>query len=563
MKRGKGKGEGGREKRLSDGFLNFPLFSFLLPLLFLSACATPTPQILFPSPGATLTNPIYLEANTTVRWYLGKELLGEGSSWSGNLKPGEHTVRAQAGGEVSMALRVEEDFPIGKIRNIAAGQKTIDLPGGKYKAIWGNTTGQTLRWPGSSDTVASSTSEVMNPSEHDLLRPFEQKLFAKPQRKIPFTLNAQSEYQPGSVREFRLLNLESTGSEVIEAELVWSGVNTLAYVHQAKGVDLSEIGTRVSPIARDFDNRILRRIHAAFGPHADVDNNHKVILLFSPRLNASKFAVGFFYVGDLLANGPDNPDSNQAEVLYLGLPEVGNFNFSSASLAATACHEFQHLVNFSNFSLPYIENPEPPFAPLWLNEGMSHLAEDLCGYNTLGGNLAFVARYLNKAHQTSLSESNLEGQGDTIERRGAGYLFMRYLTELKGGVTVDGAELKGDGGQFLHRLLGQRLGNLTDIAKTAGMEPAEVLWRWWWMLAGVEGSYQNPVLDPSTSDHLGVDLHLGHVQLTDQYGFELDGLKPVEGWPKALPAHAFALRELAGPLHLEIPPGSVQVVRLE
>jgi hypothetical protein len=42
-----------------------------LSTLLLGCTRQPAPQILFPSSGATLTNPVHLEANTAVRWYLG------------------------------------------------------------------------------------------------------------------------------------------------------------------------------------------------------------------------------------------------------------------------------------------------------------------------------------------------------------------------------------------------------------------------------------------------------------------------------------------------------------
>jgi hypothetical protein len=138
---------------------------------------------------------------------------------------------------------------------------------------------------------------------------------------------------------------------------------------------------------------------------------------------------------------------------------------------------------------------------------------------------------------------------------------MRYLMELRGDVVVSGAELKGSGAEFLRQLLQQRADDLADIARINRSESSQVLWRWWWMLA--EGSYKERIPDPSTGDYVGIDLRLGHVQLTESYGFELEGVKPVKDWPKALPVHAFALRELVGPMHLEIPPGSVQIIRLE
>lgn len=538
--------------------------------LWLAGCARgPAPEIRFPSPGAKLANPVHLEANTEVRWFDGQAYLGRGRVWKGSLSPGTHRVRAVGVGEASLELEVEEDYPLDVIRAVPSGTAELDLPPGKYRVIWGNLSGKPIQ--------AGEPSARTQPPSHtprlEPVRALEHELLQKPQRKIELKPGKQLQGLPelGSKRSFRLLDLDSPGSELIEARLVWAGANVLAYVHEAAGYDVGELAAAVGPIVRVFDGEILERVRTAFGPYADVDGNARILLLFTPRLNQSGLAVGFFYAGDLLAYGPDNPDSNEADMLYLGVPQPEDFNFSSASLTATACHELQHLVNFSNYTLPYVGNPDPPLSPLWLNEGMSHLAEDLCGYNLLGGNLAFVSRYLERVPRTSLTAADLNGQGDTLERRGAAYLYLRYLMERAGGLALQNGRLVDKGGlRFTRRVTAERAASHQDVARLAGIQATEALWRYWWTLAlSGEGrlawaEFEPRVLDPVTGDYLGVDLRLGKVRLTPQHAFELNGVKPTLQWPSTLPPAAFALREVQGPCRLELPrAGAVQVLRVE
>jgi hypothetical protein len=202
---------------------------------------------------------------------------------------------------------------------------------------------------------------------------------------------------------------------------------------------------------------------------------------------------------------------------------------------------------------------------------MSHLAEDLCGYNLLGGNLAFVSRYLEQVPGTSLTAGNLNGQGDTVERREAAYLYLRYLMEQAGGLALQGGELVDKGGlRFTRRVIAERAAGYEDVARLAGLRAGEALWRYWWTLAlSGEGrlawaEYGPRVLDPGTGDYLGVDLRLGRIQLTPQHAFELNGVKPIPQWPSTLPPSAFALREVEGPGRFALPQtGRVQVLRLE
>jgi hypothetical protein len=482
-------------------------------------CASPPVRVVFPLDKAVLANPVHLEATQSVVWLINQKPVGEGKTWSGNLPEGKHQITAHtSASKSSIGVYVEADFPLGKPRSLPS-RRNLDLPEGAYALVWGNT-----------------AEAMLSTNAGEPIRQLEAALLQRPQRKAqPIrALNLSTE------RVFRVVNLEG-GHTLETARLIWSGAHILAYSTVSSPEALQ--------VAQLFDQRLMR-IKQAFGAYADVDQNGKVIVLFTPKINATKQAVGFFYAADLLAQGPANPDSNQAEILYLGVPEA-NPNFSVASLTATACHELQHLINFSNTTLPYITNAQPPVSPLWLNEGMSHLAEDLCGYNIRGGNIAFVARFLQKPWETSLTSSNLHGQGDSVERRGAAYLFLRYWTEQQGGYSP-GTVLQDKGGlQFLRAL--SRTTGLDDIAKLVGVSNRELLWRWWWAL--VQGSYQAPI--PEEDDQHGLNLNQGQTA----WG-TLEGLQSPPVWPKRLVGSGFAFASLTGPLTTQLPPGEVQILRL-
>ncbi len=346
---------------------------------------------------------------------------------------------------------------------------------------------------------------------------------------------------PPAQRTFKVLNLRGYGYDEVAADLVLDGESTLAYLETGQ---TEEVRDEVAVLAGAFDSRIQKRVQTAFGRYSDVDGNGKVILLFTPRLNASGLAIGFFYPGDLFPATDDLPESNEAEVLYLGVPEEDSFNFSADSLSATACHELQHLVNFSHVTLPYAGDPNPPLSPIWLNEGLSHLAEDLCGYNTLGGNLAFVARFLQRPWEISLTSTGADGTGDSIERRGAAYLFLRYAMEQAGGVQLDaGGGLTGGGLSFTRALMSPDALTLNAIAeKSIGVrDGARLLWRWWWTMVAANlehggmdvagrypwAVYAPPVYDAQTGDELGVDLFRGEITLAN-YTFTLNGFQYAE-----------------------------------
>ena len=126
----------------------------------------------------------------------------------------------------------------------------------------------------------------------------------------------------------------------------------------------------------------------AFGRESDIDANGKVIFLLTDAVNdlsgsctGGSIILGFFYGGDLLPRSGGNPGSNEAEIFYGLVPNTTggcavSLNFVKQQIAPVFIHEFQHMISYNQHVLvrPGVSGEE-----VWLNEGLSHFAEELGG----------------------------------------------------------------------------------------------------------------------------------------------------------------------------------------
>ncbi len=169
-------------------------------------------------------------------------------------------------------------------------------------------------------------------------------------------------------------------------------------------------------IADEFDLTVYPTGTTYFGEAADLDGNGRVTLVFTPEVNAltppgGGRINGFFLLADLAASGRQGgagvpgedgatcPASNEGEILYIGVAdptgEFGSpFTKAQALRAArrTAAHELQHLlaaeqrVVLGSQDFGAVEES-------WLDEGLSHLAEELVGLRLMelpqGQNITF------------------------------------------------------------------------------------------------------------------------------------------------------------------------------
>jgi hypothetical protein len=150
--------------------------------------------------------------------------------------------------------------------------------------------------------------------------------------------------------------------------------------------------------ATTFDTLVFGMDTAAFGAPFDMDGNGRVILFFTSAVNAltppgaGGFVGGFFFSRDLfpvVATPQVNfacATSNEGEMFYLPVVDPnGLFNgffkvkaTMQTDIIATLAHEFQHLINASRRI--YVTVAAVDFEVVWLNEGMSHIAEELLYY---------------------------------------------------------------------------------------------------------------------------------------------------------------------------------------
>ncbi|MEM7417222.1 MAG: IPT/TIG domain-containing protein [Gemmatimonadota bacterium] len=203
-----------------------------------------------------------------------------------------------------------------------------------------------------------------------------------------------------------------------------------------------------------FDDVIYPTVTDRFGTPSDLDANQRIVVLFTPVVNAmtargaTGFVGGFFIGVDLL---PDENGSNGAEVFYTLAPDP-NGDFSDprpkdrlqAVTPAILAHEFQHMVNFNERVL---QRGGEGNDAVWLSEGLAQFAEEAVAraYDERGddeaaalfrvGAIERARRYMAGPDTVSLLVSFGSG---TLSERGGGFLHVLYLEDHFGeGIVRD------------------------------------------------------------------------------------------------------------------------------
>ncbi len=223
-----------------------------------------------------------------------------------------------------------------------------------------------------------------------------------------------------------------------------------------------------------FDTLIGPLDIQTFGTPSDIDKNGKTIIFFTKEVNkltprgSNGVVGGFFFERDLFPTTSTSmldgcPGSNYAEMYYSLVPDPNAVYSDARSKASvqqltpgTLVHEFQHLINASRRI--YVNNADH-FEDTWLNEGLSHIAEELLYYRVSGltprqnitasvlgrspaavdafnnyqsDNTGRYEAFLGKPNQTSVYADN-----DSLETRGATWNLLRYLADHRGSADAD------------------------------------------------------------------------------------------------------------------------------
>jgi hypothetical protein len=197
-------------------------------------------------------------------------------------------------------------------------------------------------------------------------------------------------------------------------------------------------------IATTFDTLVFPLDTTLFGAPYDMDGNGRILLFFTSAVNqrtapgATSIVGGFFWERDLVPRVANTfvpfscANSNEGEMFYLPVVDVASrFNsfFTNKTtllreINATAVHEFQHLINSSTryYITPEIVDDEET----WLDEGMSHVAEEMLYYRATGLQSRSDLRFAESTSGPGRLEALNAYQGDNLSR---------YNTYLRGTPT--------------------------------------------------------------------------------------------------------------------------------
>ncbi len=255
-------------------------------------------------------------------------------------------------------------------------------------------------------------------------------------------LNKAQEYQIGELKKFFVLNLQTNQFDEVVAQLLASGNLTQVWVDTTELNNQHVTQTEVDAIfnalenetpaeSRDPNKGIVAIDQQYFGdpPNKDGDGKSDFLLVdiqdgWEP---GKSYVAGFFTSWDQT----DNTGSNQRDMLYIdtypGIYNNGNRN-PYAPLSVLA-HEYQHLIHYN-----YDQHEETV-----INEGLSEVAEVLCGYP-----LRSPSRYLNNPDVPLFDWDNYSG--DVLADYSRAALFTLYYDEQLGD-------------DFLKELVAAKIGN--------------------------------------------------------------------------------------------------------
>lgn len=353
----------------------------------------------------------------------------------------------------------------------------------------------------SAEMVASGPSGVMSASRaaqaqdpalrfHDFLRQWDSDL-ARRSRALPrASLNAapgvaQTQGPPpvGTQRTFKVCgNLKCDTLVNVPATEMYLGAHAAIFLDDnapSGGFTQSDLAA----LGQEFDTDLYPVDVNAFGAESDIDGNTVVIILLTKQINAlipkpqcqTSFVTGFFLGADVAPG--ISTSFNNGEVFYGFVPDPNgqvacaySTSLVKALIPVTFIHEFQHMISFNQHVL--VRNSDTEI--LWLNEAMSHLAEELGGlhFDSLGntshgstfltGDLYNAFIYLRSPQAHAMVTETPPGE---LEERGAEWLFLRYLVDRFGSTTTGQLEQTSNFGA----------GNITAVTGTGF---ATLLGRW-------------------------------------------------------------------------------------
>lgn len=431
------------------------------------------------------------------------------------------------------------ELAVGEVRRYKGGTPlSLCLAGGaEYTLVTANAgaapistllAGEGMAEPGAppmTDLLAGRTLRTAAPAEPRLDRDFERRLRRRERDQLSpagarsriLARSMQTDVSPVAVGDLMNLNT-STSCSAPEAR-----VGRVRHVGE-RAIVVADTANPAGVTAADYasfgalyDTLLYPVVTEHFGEPAGMNGERRVVIFYTRAVNeltpaGSQGVVGgFFWAGDLFARS-SCAGSNEREMFYmLAADPQGVINGNPRSVeyvrrvtAGTIAHELQHLINASR---RIFINDSPEWEEPWLNEGLSHIAEELVFYDRLGsaaGNNLGAAQLGGTQQRLDVTNrygiSNLmrldeylrdpERQGpfqddDDLATRGASWQYLRYAIDRHGG----------DERFLLSSLVDSRTSGLANLEAVFGADPRM------WFVDDVTGLYADDAVSGAAAVH--------------------------------------------------------------
>jgi hypothetical protein len=299
----------------------------------------------------------------------------------------------------------------------------------------------------------------------------------------------------GEERTFSVCSsLDCSSFATVQAEARAVGQRLAIFIDQMappNGLSAADLDTLITL----FDARLYAVDTAAFGRESDINQDEVVIVLMTNVVNRlvsdaecreSGYVSGFFLGADIDPAYRNDSRFNRAEVFYSIVADPNGTLSCAHSVSQvkrfvpiTFVHEFQHMISYNQHVL--IRGARSG-EQLWLNEGLSHYAEELGGRSFLaeGDNATFTDYLRGNLHNSYnfLEDPGahflLASQGiGTLEERGAQWLYVRYLVDQYAADNTLAAW-----NAFTRRLVQTADTGATNVQRVTGTPFATTVTRW-------------------------------------------------------------------------------------
>jgi len=319
----------------------------------------------------------------------------------------------------------------------------------------------------------------------------------------------------GDRRRFAYAGFADGGAAIaVDATAAYVGEYAVAWIQddmRPSGDNLSR--EQMVAAVDQFSREDYALTSSVFGRASDVDGDGRIAFLFTHWVDDEDGISGFYDASSVLPLSAGG-DGNMTDLMFISPTQDVDFYRS------LLVHEFQHLINFNEHVLARRGEGEES----WLNEGLSHLAEDLVAGYSESGHDDNIAAYLRDPEGTGL----IGDAGGSTAKRGAAYLFVRGLRDRLGPGIVP-------------RLVATGLSGRANVEEATGQPMDELLAFWGAQLyASGQGVNAHPFFNfnsPLLQSGAGRGLPLPAVRRFS------GGAAPVRG---ALPARGIAYVRVRG-----------------